>query len=295
MKNTVQLLTLGRSGGTFLKNILDRSPNLAMAGEMHIINPFSHNLGLFEWFSYVENSDNPKNALIEILFIRKKFPGRILGSFWNELEKYIDCDSFIENLNNGDLSNPIKFVEKVLRTMSTEKDKEKYGIHYPVHPIKAGAIRDWWPESKIIYLDRHPCAIIASKLFHSSTLKRKRKYWFVKPFIHYGFILYIILNHILVSRSISFMVNCLVISHEELKRSPEKIIKKLCNFCDINYTKEMLQADGKRSSFSGNKKVSSLVSTYRWKFVLSDFEKNIILRLTRNSRNFFLNFNSRDK
>ena len=44
------LAGLPRSGGTWLKNILDQSPDLAMAGEMHLINPMTARYNFVDWY-----------------------------------------------------------------------------------------------------------------------------------------------------------------------------------------------------------------------------------------------------
>ena len=288
MKSPVLLLTLGRSGGTWVKNILDQSPDLAMAGEMHIINPMTPRFNFIDWFSYVKKSENPQNALIKILLSEK-----IFGSFWHEFEDYLDYSSLIKYLNNNELTNPIKFIEDILVLMAKSKGKQRWGIHYPVHPTKVCKISEWWPDSKIIYLDRHPCAIVASRLFHTSTVARKRKYWLIKPLIHYGLIFYVILNYILASRAIDRAGNCVVIKYEELMISPNKSIKKLFGFCDISYALEMIETEGKESSFDGKKKGHDITAIHRWHSVLTEFEKNIILNLTRSSRKIFDKYNLR--
>ena len=80
--------------------------------------------------------------------------------------------------------------------------------------------------------------------------------------------------------------NYLLLRYEDLLDNPEKVIKKLCDFCEIDYLNGMLNPDeGQASSLTGKKSSGfDKAASNRWKQHITGFENKLITFILNKSK-----------
>lgn len=272
--NYIFILSLHRTGSTLLKNMLSINSEVEMVfDEMNLFEPFrSETLDRL-----LGNSIKSPQDLIKAIENKK-----IYGTFWKDFNKANiskeELLSELEQLEQFDLQSIIKSILNILQRRS---NKVYSGIKYPIHYSKVSLLKEWFPDSKIIFLTRNPHAIIASKLNDPASRRRKEKS-VVNHFItHYFTLLYFCYEY---NKSVKVFQknkdNLYLITYEDITSAPQETLEKLCEFCNLKFEEAMLSADGKPSSY---KNKSLLKDTERYKRVLSPFDQWLIKVLTDKS------------
>jgi hypothetical protein len=84
-----------------------------------------------------------------------------------------------------------------------------------------------------------------------------------------------------------------LVQFENVLSDPEGVIKRLCEFIEIDFMPEMLrlnkgQHDHQPSSLTGKKERNfDTAAAYRWQQVITSFEKSMITTLTKGSMKRF--------
>lgn len=272
MEKPVFIIGLHRTGSTLLKNIIDASNEIAMASdEMHLSTPWRR-----DTFSYHKRSRSTED------FLKKLFSGEPHGSFWNDLKKSnIEIPSVIDQLEDNKKKHGLKtIIDKILEIYAQKEGKERYGAKYPLHFSRISILFDWYPNCKVIHLTRDPRAIIASKLNDDATTRRKSKHPLLAPFVHWGTLFFFLFEYVWslqVHKRHRDKKNYTMISYEDILLNPQKEIKKICDFCEIEFTESMMNQPGKTSSYESKRKRGIDVDKKdRWQDNMSRYEKVII-------------------
>ena len=263
--------------------MLNLSPTLAMAhDEMHFLTPWHK-----DFFDYFKRAGNLKNDVNLSKFLQTLFSGKPYGSFWRELKKTkIDEDKTYKRIfSSGRRIQDILNI--ILEELALSEGKSRFGVKYPLHFSKLDTIYKYWPDSKIIHLVRDSRANCASKVKDEATKLRKNKYKIFKHFIHIGTLLFFIFEY-----NWSYKIhmknknrnNYILIRFEDILEFPEPTIKKLCNFCEIEFNPFMMFPCGKASSHDNKIRQGfdkSLIN--KWRFHQSGNDTSLITLFTRKS------------
>ena len=267
-----------RTGSTLLKNMLDQSSDLSMAtDEMAISCPWRKSfLDLIEEISYL-NSDKSIEKIVEIIF-----SGKVYGRFWRDYPNLGISRDVIKNRISASNRSAKSIISILLDEYMKYRSKNRVGVKYFVHYSRIDIIYKWYSDCKIIFLTRDPRAMIASKLFSKGTISRKQKYKnpVAKHIIHFLTLLYAVIEFNRISKTYwkyyhhGNIYHC---TYENLIINSEKTLKSICKFCEIEYSREMLCAQGKYSSH-GEPIIDGpdVKRLNLWKKRLSQFELLII-------------------
>lgn len=275
------IISQHRTGSTLLKNMLNAHSDVVMAFD---------EMNLYEYGrkNTLDKVVNSKIFTVEDLIeaLRNK---EVYGTFWKDFEKSgIKWEELNVALKKEKFS--VKHIIKVvLKLLATKHNSSYSGVKYPVHFSKIKKLKEWFPQSKIIFLTRNPKAIIASKLNDPATKKRKGKSLLHRVFVHYFTLLYFAFEYRKSAQCWRKHKNdCFKITYEELVQFQEKALKQICDFCEIEYEEGMISVSGKESSFE-QKKLNKPVtdSLTKYKEVLSLFDQWLIDRITIRSYNKF--------
>ena len=281
--NPVFIIGLHRTGSTLLKEVINQNPSIAMAtDEIHLKTPWYK-----DFFNYAEKYGNLKNNQIINDFVDFLLDGNLQGSFWKELKNTnIDENRVRQRILNSNRSYK-SLVTIIMEEYAFSEGKVRYGSKYPVHFSKVQLLEDWYPDCKIIHITRDPRAICASKVNDRATNNRKKSSPFFSPLIHYGTILFFVFEYYWSSKihsSWSSNPNYMKIRYEDLVVNPKKTIESICDFTEIDFSMTMLNASGKSSSHKKKEKSGfDITRVYKWKKILTIFEKSLITSLTINS------------
>lgn len=273
--SSIFIISQHRTGSTLLKNMLNAHSEITMAFDEMNLFEFKRNNSLDK---LINTRINNPDELLEAINNQE-----IYGTFWKDFSRSgIDKIEFVNSLGkeaNFDLKNIMKVT---LNQLSDSFKTPHSGVKYPVHFSKAHLLKEWFPESKIIFLTRNPKAIIASKLNDPATKIRKNKSIIHRFGIHYLTLFYFSLAYKKSIRKWSKNKGVYFkVTYEQLVQFQEETLTNVCNFCGVTFENEMLNVGGKESSFTSTKTSKPVThSLERYKTTLSQFDQWLVDRLT---------------
>jgi hypothetical protein len=236
MKNEMEdfspifIIGVGRSGTTLVQGILNAHPEICFPPETHFItNYFYKDKELFENFrTFKEKVLNDKN------FKRMS----------------IDINRILERAEENGFASKKLFYYNLLKEVKNKAKKNMVGDKDPKNIEYVDIIKSIFPKSFLIHIIRDPRDVI---------LSRKNARWSMnRPLIFHILIYKIQLALGKVRGKITFGKNYIEIKYEDLITFPERECKKVCNFLNVKYYKNML-------NYSKQSKMIVSQEEYQWK------------------------------
>lgn len=299
-KNPLFIVGLPRSGSTLWLNIFANNPKIFRMNEMFFLTPWHKD---FRYFirRQVGDLSIEKNIkkMIELIFSCERISG-ITSSFWN---------SDIKQVNDPNLKNKLlykilesdKSLESIFKIM-IEEITRFYGcsrccVKFPVYVNHVPKLLQWYPKCKIIHITRDPRAIAISKTNDpGGTKKRIEKYPLIRFFIKKVMVFFVIIQYAWTSKlhcKYKNIENYSLFRYEDLLSDPERAIKELCEFVEIDFVPEMMEPQkgnekGQVSSLTGKRQEGfDKKAAFRWMTIISTFDKIVITLLTKGSMKRF--------
>lgn len=223
--------------------------------------------------------------MIDLMFSGIRIPG-IHGDFWYYEAKNYDEQALKERIYSRVLESD-RSLGSIFKTL-VEEIPRRYGfnrccIHFPVFVNYIPRLLEWYPNGKIIHIVRDPRAMAVSRMnFRGERKLRNRKIM----------MLFAILQYVWTSRlhcKYKGLDNYALFRYEDLLADPERTIRGLCDFAEIDFVPQMLEPrEGQASSVTGeksagfNKKAGS-----HWRKAISPLEEKVITALARKSMKRF--------
>ncbi|WP_169513380.1 sulfotransferase family protein [Flexithrix dorotheae] len=272
------IVGMPRTGSKIFKNIVNHNSNINISPEIFFITP--------SWIRHdfinltksklgrIESEENLQK-LVNLMFDNTFF-----GTYWRDIKG--NKSDMLAILKKTDKSFKEIFIA-LLKYDAHINGKTKIGAKFPVHIASAKKLQNWFPEAKFIHLNRHPLAIYNSQ-------KRKhlknQKGWFNRQKMSFKILIVTILtyrsscNFFKANRNNS---NYLMCTYENLINDSEEVIKRLCEFLEINYKQEMLYPPAKGSSYqlAVNSRGIHNKSGNRWEKEVNLIEKTIFKLFTK--------------
>ena len=298
MNNTltkpVFIVCLHRTGSTFLKNILNQNPEIAMAtDEMEISNPWRKTFDQRYGNIRKQRPDDFARKLVKTVY---EDASCIRGTFWKDYPSLgIPPQKIYSQLKESDQSLKT-FLNILLNEYAKLQGKKRIGVKYPLHFSKAKQLKDWFPDCKIVFLFRDARAVCASKVYDEATTARKKKagfLWFVVHYLTLGFFIFEYIWYARIYNKHKKGLSLFPVCYEDLVSNPEYEIKKICRNCEIPFDTKMLSAEGKPSSHDGKRYCGADKTRLEtWKNRLTPWDIKLINVLTRKSM-ILLGYSSR--
>lgn len=301
IKSPIFIIGLPRSGSTLFHNLIVMNPKIFRLAEMHYLNPWRKD---FRYFLKNKVGDLSKEEnirkMIDMIFSSETIDG-ITGAFWRfENIEAVKNPEFKRELYNK-ISESDKSLESIFKILLEELTRfsgyNRFCVKFPVYVNNVPELLKWYPDCKIIHVTRDPRAIAMSKTNDpGGTAVVIKKYPYLKFFIRKAMIAFVIVQYIWSSRlhqKYKNYKNYALFKHEDLLAEPEKVLKELCEFMEVDYDPCMLELDKGRhehqSSSVTEKKTRNIdkKAAVRWKAIITPFENIIITWLTKKSMKRF--------
>jgi hypothetical protein len=173
------------------------------------------------------------------------FAGRYCGTYFRNIRG--DKQQLARLLRESDRS-PKALFEALLRFDASQRNKTRIGAKFPVHIACAGDLLEWYPNARMIHLNRHPLAIYSSQ-------KRKHLRGRTGALVRAVTTLKVLVATIVsYRRSRRFFLenrhrsNYILFQYEELVTDPEAQVRRLCEYLEVAFRAEMLAVPSKGSS-----------------------------------------------
>ena len=296
MEKPIFIIGLPRSGSTLWLNVLAQNKKICRIGEMHYLTPFKKDFRHFIKknigdLSYDENI----RKMVDLILSRKRIPG-IHESFW-----YYDIGN-IQDVNidyllkkkllQSDRSLGSLF-KIIIEEISEIKGHNRCCVKFPVYINYVHKLIQWYPKSKIVHITRDPRAIAISRTNDPGGTENKiRNYPHRAYIIKKSMIYFVAMQYVWASKlhcRYKGMNNYALFRYEDLLDNPEKVVKKLCSFTEVDFVLKMLDPEeGQASSVTGKKyRGFNKESATHWKRLISPIDEKILTFFTRGSARRF--------
>ena len=189
-----------RSGTTFLRNVLNRHPSLAICDETRFFADIYQRRRLFGSLANTQN----RRRLVEEYFATARF--RRLG---------MDSQALKEKLLREATGYSALFTG-ILEYYAESQGKKRFGEKTPHHAFYAETLCEWYPGAAIIHLVRDPRDVVAS-------LQRMR--WAPNSTVNNAFI-WLLFNR--AARRLQAHPSYLLVHYETLAPHPEQELARIC-------------------------------------------------------------------
>lgn len=287
MDNPVFIVGLPRTGSTLWLNLVSKNPEIFGIGELLFLTPpwrKDFRYFLKNSVGNLSNQDNIKK-MIELMFSGNMIQG-ITASFWQYEAKKFDTPDLRESIycrvleSDKSLSSIFKaFIEEI----SNKNGFNRCCVKFPVFVNYIPELLKWYPNCKIIHITRDPRAIAVSRAgFHGEKKIKNRELMMLFAMAQYIWTSKLHFKY----RKIN---NYALFRYEDLLSNPEKTIRQLCNFAEIDFDPQMLAPqEGQASSITGKKSAGfNGEAAYRWKDAITPMEEKIITAFTIKSMKRF--------
>jgi hypothetical protein len=240
--------------------------------------------------------DEDVDKLVELCFSRKEFPG-LEGAFWRfggikAAEDAALQKSIAEKVKESDrsLGSICRIIiEEVTRFSGYDRACVKFAVDVEHIP----KLMEWFPGCKVIHITRDPRAVAMSKSNDPSgsalrILEHPRLAWLIRK---------LAIWHVIAQYRQSSQLHAhyrkwesyRLFRYEDLLAEPERTLRDLCGFAEIEFVPEMLdprkgQHDHQPSSLTGKRQKSfDPAAAIRWKSVISRIDNWLISTFTLGS------------
>ena len=255
----VFVVGLGRTGSKLAKNILKNSQegiyycyetyfmgHLILPGLRHKIKKFgdmSDDANVHKLVEYVYSSD------------------KIDGDYWDVLRDGslgVSRETLVQRLLDTDRSAK-GIYQALLKLQAKEASNDTIFIDKtPSHLYHVPALLEWFPDAKIIHTFRDPRAVLASEhIRRSKRMPKTRLFKLISPLYTFLTVVhmtiawfYAIKLHYEYEKR--YPQNYYLLKFEDLINEPEKNIRLLCSFLDIEFQPEMLYPKMTGSSYKAH-------------------------------------------
>jgi hypothetical protein len=300
LKRPIFIVGLPRSGSTLWLNIITRNSRILRAAGMHFLTPWRKD---FRYFIRKEIGDLSieKNIekMINLIFSSEIISG-ITSTFFIKDLKVVN-DSRLKKILYNRILESDKSLGSIFKILIEEvtrfRGNSRCCMKFPLYFNHIPELFEWFPECRILHITRDPRAMAVSRTNDpDGTRKKIEKYpllsFIIKKIMVYFVIIQYIWSSVLHVKYKRFK-NYSLFRYEDLISDPDRIIKELCEFTDIDFVPEMLvpqkgNEKGQSSSVTGEKqKGFNKEAAYRWKTRISTFDKTVITMLTNRSMKRF--------
>ena len=285
-----------RSGSTLWHNLIAMCPGIMRLTDPRFLSDWKHKD--FRYFLKTQAGDlaSDKNVdkMVELCFARKELPG-LAGTFWRFKNIRAADDPGLKR----EISRRIKqsdrslgaiariFVEEITRFSGCQRACVKF----PVDVGHIGALLKWFPCCRIMHITRDPRALAMSKTNDPSgtaikVLQHPRLAWLIRKLSVWSAIMqYRWMAR--VHRRFRHLGNYKLFRYEDLLAEPEKTLRELCAFIDVEFTSDLLHPEAgvhlhQPSSLTGKqKKAFDPSAALRWQHVIPTVDKWVITGLTK--------------
>jgi Sulfotransferase family len=240
--------------------------------------------------------DENVDKMVELCFAKKETPG-LESTFWR-----------FENTNGArnpelkkEISRRVKKSDRSLRAIARILIEEitRFGgcdracVKFPVDVGHIPALLEWFPDCRIMHITRDPRAMAMSKTNDPSgtaikVLRHPRLAWIIRK-LSAWFVIAQYWRTARVHRRFRNLSNYKLFRYEDLLAEPEKTLRDLCKFIDVEFNEGLLHPEKgvhqhQPSSLTGQqKKAFDPSAAVRWQDVMSPVDKWLVTTLTKRS------------
>jgi hypothetical protein len=298
MKSPIFIVGPHRGGSTLWHNLISMCPGIMRLTDPRFLSDWRHKD--FRYFLETQIGDLAKDRnvdkMVELCFAKKELPG-LDSTFWRFKNIPVANDPGFKTELCHRIKKSDRSLGAIARILLEEVTRysgyERACVKFPVDLGHIPELLAWFPESKIIHISRDPRAVAMSKTNDPSgtaikILQHPRLAWLIRKLSVWLVIAqYWQAAH--VHHRFRDYSNYKLFRYEDLLAAPEKALRELCDFIDVEFSQDLLHPEAGRhehqpSSLTGKQqKAFDAIAAVRWQEVIPAFDKWLITQLTKRS------------
>jgi hypothetical protein len=242
------------------------------------------------------STDEDIEKMVDLCFSKKSIPG-LEGAFW----RFENIEAANDPRLKREISHRIKQSDRslgaiartILEGITQFSGCDRACVKFPVDVGHVPELIEWFPDCRIVHITRDPRALAMSKSNDPSgtalkVVEHPHFRWLIRKISMWLTIMQYRLTARLHLR-FKKLSNYKLFRYEDLLAEPEKVLRELCEFIEIDFSEEMLepqrgQHEHQPSSLTGKRqKAFDPRAATRWRTVISRFDYWLITSLTRGS------------
>jgi hypothetical protein len=223
--------------------------------------------------------------MVDLCFSKKSIPG-LEGAFW----RFEGIEAANDPALKKEIVQRIKASDKslgaiakiIIEEVTRFSDYQRACVKFPVDVGHIRELTEWFPDGKVVHITRDPRALAMSKSNDPSgtairVVEHPRLAWVIKKITVWLTIVQY-QSSARVHRQFKNVRNYRLFRYEDLLAEPERVLKELCDFIEVDFTAEMLQPqkgqhEHQPSSLTGKRqKGFDPTAATRWRTVISLFD-----------------------
>lgn len=279
------IVGMSRSGTTLMRNILNKSDQIAISRENHFLGHLLGSEGMrhkFRKFGDLHEDENVRR-LVDHLYSggsEKSSWLRRSSAHWRWITRRIDKEVFLQKILESDRSERAMFAV-MMDLFAERKGKAIKGEKTPAHFQYADTLLDWFPSAKIIHMMRDPRGIYVSEVHRRQKEAQSFPYRELKR-VPALMKLYILLQTTVTWKSSAQNASAnqakypgryTVQSFEDLVRRPDEQVRALCTYLGVPFQAQMLEQEVVSMGFQEKQSGFDAGAADRWKKHIGSFAR----------------------
>jgi hypothetical protein len=298
MKPHIFIVGAHRTGSTLWHNLISMCRGIMRLTDPRFLSDGRHrDFGYFIKASVGDlGVDERVDKMVELCLAKKPLPG-LDSTFWRfENIKAADNPELKQEISRR-VKRSDRSLGTIARILIEELTRfsgcERACVKFPVDAGHIPQLLQWFPDSKIMHITRDPRAVAMSKTNDPSgtaikVLQHPQLAWLIRK-LSMWFAIDQYWRTARVHRRFRHLANYKLFRYEDLLAEPEKTLRELCKFIEVEFTRDLLHPEAgvhlhQPSSLTGKrKKAFDPSAAVRWQDVISPIDKYVITTLTRRS------------
>jgi len=296
MNDPIFIVGLHRTGSTLWHNLIAMGPGVMRLTETRFLGPARQRD--FRYFLKTQVGDLSRDENVEkmvnLCFSKRNLPG-LEGAFWRfeniEAAKNPDIKREISRRIKRSDRSLGAIARIVIEEITRFGGCERACVKFPVDVEHIPELLAWFPNCKIMHITRDPRALAMSKTNDPSgtaikVLQHPRLAWLIRK-LSIWFVIVQYRRTARLHRRFRHLRNYKLFGYEDLLAEPEKTLRDLCKFIEVEFTEDLLHPERgvhhhQRSSLTGKqKKAFDPSAAVRWRDVIPAVDKWLITTLTK--------------
>lgn len=296
MKPHIFIVGLHRAGSTLWHNVIAMCPEIMRLTDPSFLGDWRRKD--FRYFLTTQvgdlASDQNVDKMVQLCFAKNQLPG-LDSTFW----RFENIEQASDPMLKREISHRIKQSDRSLGAIARILIEEvtRFGgcdracVKFPVDVGHIPELLEWFPDCKIMHITRDPRAMAMSKTNDPSgtaikVLRHPRLAWIIRK-LSVWFVIAQYWRTARVHRRFRNLGNYKMFRYEDLLAEPEKTLRNLCKFIDVEFNGDLLHPEKgihqhQPSSLTGQqRKAFDPSAAVRWQRMISPIDKWLITTLTK--------------
>ncbi len=173
-----------RSGTTLMRNILERSPRIALARENHYLGHLRESEGARFYFRRLGalEADETVRRIVEMVYsgeFQRRSRMREVSIFWRWLAENVPQSEMESRLLAAERTERGVFAA-FMRAYADQQGRPVMGEKTPAHVAYVDTLLEWFPDGRVVHMLRDPRGVFVSDLRRRRQKLRKPYSWLAR-------------------------------------------------------------------------------------------------------------------